>query len=116
MLGKRKAEEISKEKEEREQRDMVRYAAKMERIREQRLEFAGKTKAREVRKRERDITERIALGQAQPTKSDQVMFDQRLYNQTSGIGTGFGDEDDYNIYDKPLFSDKTSQSIYKGLK
>ena len=79
LLGKRKAEDISKD-EEKEQRDMLRHAMRNERIRNQRLEFAGKNKAKEVRKRERDITEKIALGQAQPTKSDQVMFDQRLYN------------------------------------
>jgi SNW domain-containing protein 1 len=44
------------------------------------------------------------------------MFDQRLFNQTSGLDTGFGDEDDYNLYDKPLFTDRTAASIYKGVK
>ena len=44
------------------------------------------------------------------------MFDQRLFNQTSGLDTGFGHDDDYNIYDKPLFTDRTAASIYKGVK
>jgi SNW domain-containing protein 1 len=43
------------------------------------------------------------------------MFDQRLFNQTSGIGTGFGDDEDYSLYDKPLFADRTSASIYKNV-
>ena len=41
------------------------------------------------------------------------MFDQRLFNQTAGLGHGFGDDDGYNLYDKPLFTDRTAASIYK---
>ena len=44
------------------------------------------------------------------------MYDQRLFNQTSGLGAGFGDEDDYNLYDKPLFADRTAASIYKNVR
>ena len=44
------------------------------------------------------------------------MFDQRLFNQTSGLDTGFGEDDDYNLYDKPLFADRTAASIYKNVK
>jgi SNW domain-containing protein 1 len=44
------------------------------------------------------------------------MFDQRLFNQSSGLDTGFGEDDDYNLYDKPLFADRTAASIYKGVK
>ena len=41
------------------------------------------------------------------------MFDQRLFNQTSGISSGFGGSTDaYAIYDKPLFNSAVS-SIYK---
>ena len=43
------------------------------------------------------------------------MFDQRLFNQTSGLGAGFGDDEDYNLYDKPLFADRTAASIYKNV-
>lgn len=43
------------------------------------------------------------------------MFDQRLFNQTSGLGAGFGDDEDYNLYDKPLFADRTAASIYKNI-
>uniref|UniRef100_A0A7S3CU66 Uncharacterized protein n=1 Tax=Strombidium rassoulzadegani TaxID=1082188 RepID=A0A7S3CU66_9SPIT len=44
------------------------------------------------------------------------MYDQRLFNQTSGLDSGFGHEDDYNLYDKPLFGDRTAASIYKNIK
>jgi len=79
------------------------------------MEVAGKNKSKTERDEERDISEKIALGQAQPT-SKEAMFDQRLFNQTSGLDTGFGHDDDYNIYDKPLFTDRTQASIYKGIK
>lgn len=44
------------------------------------------------------------------------MYDQRLFNQTSGLEAGFGDEDDYNLYDKPLFTDRSAASIYKNVR
>lgn len=44
------------------------------------------------------------------------MYDQRLFNQTAGLGSGFGHEEDYNLYDKPLFADRTAASIYKNVK
>ena len=31
------------------------------------------------------------------------------------MATGFGDEDDYNLYEKPLFTDRTAASIYKNV-
>ena len=68
-----------------------------------------------MRDEERDVSEKIALGQAQPT-SRETMFDQRLFNQTSGLDAGFGEDDDYNLYDKPLFADRTAASIYKNVK
>lgn len=34
------------------------------------------------------------------------MYDQRLFNQDTGVGAGMGAEDAYNLYDKPLFADR----------
>ena len=85
-------------------------------IREDRLERAGMKKGKNQRDGDRDISEKIALGQAQPSTKGEAMFDQRLFNQTAGIGTGFGHDADYNLYDKPLFADRTAASIYKGVK
>jgi SNW domain-containing protein 1 len=44
--------------------------------------------------------------------SQESMYDQRLFNQTSGLTSGFGSSSSYNLYDKPLFN-ATAQSIYK---
>lgn len=82
--------------------------------RTRRREQAGLNKTKNERDADRDISEKIALGQAQPTTKD-VMFDQRLFNQTAGLGQGFGDDEDYNLYDKPLFADRTAASIYKNV-
>lgn len=83
--------------------------------RNRRREVAGKNKTKDERDQDRDISEKIALGQAQPTTKD-VMYDQRLFNQTSGLGSGFTfEDDDYNLYDKPLFTDRTAASIYKNV-
>lgn len=45
-----------------------------------------------------------------------MLYDQRLFNQTSGLGSGFGDEGGYNVYDKPLFGGTSAQQIYKPTK
>ena len=55
------------------------------------------------------------MGQAQSTSKDS-MVDSRLYNQTTGLESGFKGEDDYDLYDKPLFADRTAASIYNNIK
>lgn len=44
------------------------------------------------------------------------MYDQRLFNKTAGTAAGFGDDDEYDAYDKPLFQDRSNVSLYKGIK
>lgn len=44
------------------------------------------------------------------------MFDQRLFNQDQGLGSGFGAEDSYNLYDKPLFQGSSANAIYRPKK
>lgn len=88
---------------------------KKENERNRRREVAGKNRTKEERDNDRDISEKIALGQAQPTATRDALYDQRLFNQSSGLATGFGDEDDYNLYEKPLFTDRTAASIYKNV-
>lgn len=115
ISGKRRTAEEKELEEAKRERDVLRHQRKREIERDRRMEVAGKKNTKGARDTERDISEKIALGQAQPTSRD-AMFDQRLFNQTSGIDTGFGDEEDYNLYDKPLFTDRTAASIYKGVK
>lgn len=59
---------------EKKQREEIKYIKKREIEREKRLEAAGTKKTKEIRDRERDISEKIALGQAQPTKTE-VLYD-----------------------------------------
>ncbi len=44
------------------------------------------------------------------------MVDSRLYNQTVGLEAGFKGDDDYDLYDKPLFADRTAANIYRNTK
>jgi len=66
----------------------------------------------ETRDRDRDVSEKIALGLAQPSGQD-MQFDQRLFNQTAGMDSGFGDEDGYNLYDKRLFEGSGANAVYR---
>ena len=113
--GKKRSREERELEEAKKERDALRYQRKREIERDRRMEVAGKKNSKSMRDEERDISEKIALGQAQPS-SRETMFDQRLFNQTSGLDTGFGEDDDYNLYDKPLFADRTAASIYKNVK
>jgi SNW domain-containing protein 1 len=109
---KHRAPLTEEEEEAKKERDTFRYINKREQERDRRLDAARNKKSKSARDADRDISEKIALGQAQPTVSKESMYDQRLFNQTSGLESGFGDEDEYNAFDKPLFQDKTAASIY----
>lgn len=100
--------------DEKLERNKLRNIRKKEIERDRRIEVAGNKKAKLTRDLDRDISEKIALGQAQPSK--ESMIDARLYNQTTGLESGFKEEEDYDLYDKPLFVDRTSASIYKNVR
>ncbi|KTW29760.1 hypothetical protein T552_00967 [Pneumocystis carinii B80] len=103
-------ERAAKERENlrRERRRDVERQMRMSRMgAEQRLKVMA-------REQNRDISEKIALGLAKPTLSKDSLFDNRLFNQTAGLDSGFKDDDTYNIYDKPLFATAAAvQSIYR---
>ena len=85
--GQVEKEELSEQKvAEKGLRDQVRYIRKREIEREKRIDDLGTKKSKVIRDEERDITEKIALGQAQPTQNE-LMFDQRLFNQNAGLDT-----------------------------
>ena len=100
--------------EEVEERDQIRADKQKERRREKNLERAA-PHIKNKNSREREITEQIALNLANPkASSNELSFDQRLIDQTRGISSGFGDEDDYSVYDKPWKeSTKVGNSIYR---
>jgi SNW domain-containing protein 1 len=106
--------ESAQDSENRKQRMDVLNERRREIERDQRLELAGK-KDKRGRAEDRDISERIALGQvAQPT-SQEAQYDARLFNQSAGLDSGYhgGADDHAGIYDKPLFADRSQVSIYK---
>ncbi|PKX96597.1 SKIP/SNW domain-containing protein [Aspergillus novofumigatus IBT 16806] len=64
-----------------------------------------------AREQNRDISEKVALGLAKPTQASESMWDSRLFNQTSGMQSGFNED---NPYDKPLFAAQDAiNSIYR---
>jgi SNW domain-containing protein 1 len=107
------------EREERRRRDELREERRRERERERRLEakdgHGPAKKSKLTRDRERDVGEKIALGMANVGATGEVAYDSRLFNQEQGMGTGFGAEDSYNLYDKPLFTTRES-NLFKPVK
>lgn len=78
------------------------------------MDRAGIGRSQALKEQERDISERVALGQAQPTLTQTVM-DSSLMNQSGGLDSGFGEDDENMAYDKPMKSRK-AMNIYGGLK
>ncbi|SAM81948.1 probable transcriptional coregulator Snw1 [Ustilago bromivora] len=97
------------------ERDRIREERRRERERELRMSNMGtEQRAKQLlREQNRDISEKVALGLAKPTASKDSMTDSRLFNQES-LSAGYGDEDSYNLYDKPLFSGSSAAAaIYR---
>ncbi|KAI5850310.1 SKIP/SNW domain-containing protein [Morchella snyderi] len=95
----------------------ARTAMRAERRREAERELRMKRMGTErkiamlAREQGRDIGEKIALGLAKPTQSQETMWDSRLFNQSSGFDVGFNED---QPYDKPLFAaQEAANSIYR---
>lgn len=112
--------ETKEEREERLQREKIREERRRERERERRLEAkdaAMGKKSKITRDRDRDISEKVALGMASTGRGGEVMYDQRLFNQEKGMDSGFVTDDSYNIYDKGLFTAQpTLSTLYRPKK
>jgi len=110
-----KYRENSRELRARNERDEIREERRRERDRERRLAEKGEHGYRRGmagRDLDRDISEHIALGTACPNKSaSDNLYDQRLFHQDAGLQSSFGNDDCYNLYDKPLFVDKSAGSL-----
>jgi SNW domain-containing protein 1 len=88
---------------ETKERDDIRAERHRERARDRNLARAAPDKRSKLqRERERDISEQIALGMpAKTSMGGEAQFDQRLFNTTKGMDSGYGDDESYNVYDKP---------------
>ena len=109
---------------EAEKRERIRHARKRERERELRMEKHRPKRGaadeeedvdiKKARMGDRDISEKIALG-VHTGGGAAGGVDGRLYNQNAGMDAGFGADDEYNAYSKPMFEREgvTSSSIYR---
>ena len=101
------------------EREEIKYDRHKERIRQKRLNKAGvDKKGRPDRGKDRDISEKIALGQPAKTTGQEDFFDQRLFDQNKGLSSGYGFEDDtYNVYDQPMRQGGSiAEKIYRPRK
>lgn len=127
----RKAMETLKESEqgllrERErERERIREERRRDRKRERNLlakdVAMGKKNSKIVRDRDRDVSEKVALGMASIDgggRAGEVTYDARLFNQKKGMDSGFAtDGDQYNVYDKGLFTAQpTLSTLYRPKK
>lgn len=108
----RQEDETEEQAEDRRERDRQRREMDARRKREYNLKHAGRLAYAEGT-HVRDVSDRVALGELSQLGGQYVQYDSRLFNQTSGVTSGFGNEEDYNIYDKPLFNDKNSAYTFK---
>jgi SNW domain-containing protein 1 len=82
------------------------------------MKKVGAERKKQIKKEERDISEKVALGQAQPTHQD-LAYDQRLFDNAGGLEAGNSDSEDDHLYDKPLFADRSAlhaQTVSSGAK
>lgn len=103
----------SDDEEATKERERMRRERRMENEKQLRQSRMGAERKIQMLAREqnRDISEKVALGLAKPTKSAETMYDSRLFNQSSGFDSGFNED---QAYDKPLFAAQDAiSSIYR---
>ena len=115
----------------RRDRDAIREERRRERERERRMDnkralntesalagvAGGESLAKRsklTRDRDRDISEKVALGQASVNvgQGGAGAFDQRLFDREGGLGQGLMTDDAYNIYEGELFTDRSKANLY----
>ncbi|KAJ8793780.1 hypothetical protein J1605_019201 [Eschrichtius robustus] len=111
---------VEKEDGEARERDEIRHDRRKERQHDRNLSRAAPDKRSKLQRNEnRDISEVIALGVPNPRTSNDVQYDQRLFNQSKGMDSGFagGEDEIYNVYDQAWRGGKDmAQNIYRPSK
>jgi SNW domain-containing protein 1 len=105
--------------EQRIQRDMVREERRRQRECERRQEASSSSGKKNMitRDRDRDVSERIALGMVSTGGSagaGDLAYDERLFNQDAGMDSGFAADDRYNVYSGRLFAVQPALSMLYG--
>ena len=105
--GRRERDEVRRDRQNELKRSMLQARQKETR--------GGKIAS--LRDDDRDISEKIALGQAAVSaasaSSSSLPLDSRLFNQSEGLSAGFASDDTYSIYDKPLFQASGASGQYR---
>jgi SNW domain-containing protein 1 len=108
---------ISSQSKEEKQRDLIRFMLKKNIERDNRINELGKKTKDLILSKERDITERVALGEkVGDFTSKELKLDNKLVHLDSGLDSGFKGNNVYDLYDKPLFKEKVKVNIYSGVK
>ncbi|TKR80939.1 hypothetical protein L596_014908 [Steinernema carpocapsae] len=105
----------TEDNEEARERDKIRRERNEDRRKERNMTRNNPDKAERMRReKERDISEKIALGLPDnKTRTGETQFDQRLFNQSKGLDSG-GIDDERSIYDQPWRAqDNIQQHIYR---
>jgi len=99
------------------ERDDLRHERHKDRARQRNIDRAAPERRSKLeRNRERDISEQIALGIPAKTAgaSGEGLFDSRLFNQSRGLSSGYGDDEAYNVYSEPWRKDNNlASNIYR---
>ena len=102
---------------EKKQRDLIRFMVKKNIERDNRISNLSKKTQNQIDINERDINERVALGEKIGDFSNkELKLDPKLTEMPSGIDNGFKGDDVYDLYDKPLFKKNVKVNIYSGVK
>jgi SNW domain-containing protein 1 len=110
----RPGQKVKLSKEER-QRNIIRHTIKREAEREHRLSKVSSQKGKMIREKERELAEKLALGQhVSGGNTGGLGFDDRLMNMDSGLDSGFKGSSNPELYDKPLFTQQIKHNIYAG--
>ena len=84
-------------------------------------EGGGKRSRFNNRDDDRDVSEKIALGllTGQGVRKEggnsEALYDARLFNQSEGVGSGFGNDDEYNVYGQAWRSGSGGASVGESI-
>uniref|UniRef100_A0A0N5ANQ3 SKIP_SNW domain-containing protein n=1 Tax=Syphacia muris TaxID=451379 RepID=A0A0N5ANQ3_9BILA len=115
----KKVQETESESLEARERDQIRRDRLDEHRRERNIARNNPDKLERLKRgKERDISEKIALGLPDTrVKNGDTQFDQRLFDQSKGLDSGGIDDETYSAYDKPWRAqDSIQQHIYRPSK